>query len=159
MLNKIRYKLKTRNYFHPEKYADVGEEEFMKILKGDVFNPHHPNADYTYMVLGVSKDSPLNCWVGTEWGVNGYWNAHENALWYGKFCCEHSSRIIIPGEIEINFNPNSRFSFGRASLESFKGKPWYGGGFMQLDKDLRNKVLVSDLSASKVIRCFNSVYG
>lgn len=165
MLNKILYKIKTRNYFHPEKSTEMNEEDFMKILRGEVFNPRSKQldseryADYAYMVVGVSKDSPLNCWAGREFGSNGYWNAHEQSIWYGKFCCEHPSRIIIPGEIEINFNPNCKLSFGRSSLELFNGKPWYGGGFMQADKDIFTRTLVSDLSASKVIQCFKSVYG
>ncbi len=165
MLNKLRYQLKTRNYFHPEKSVGVNEEDFMKILKGEVFNPQSREldfrryADYAYTIVGVSETSPLNSWAGHPWGANGYWNAHEHALWYGKFCCDHSSRIIVPGEIEINFNPHSKISFGRSSFEIFKGKPWYGGGFMQADKDIFTRTLISDLSASKVIQCFNSVYG
>lgn len=164
MLNKFLYQIKTRNYFHPEKSTEVNEEDFMKILRGEVFNPRSKQldseryADYAYMVVGVSKDSPLNCWAGQEFGSNGYWKAHEHSIWYGKFCCEHHSRIIIPNSLEIEFNPNSKNSLGRYSSEIFTGKPWHGGGFMQVDKDIFTRTLVSDLTVNQIIEFFRKVY-
>lgn len=159
MLDNLRYKLKTRNYFHPEKSIEVAEEDFVKILKGEVFNPNFPNADYAYMVVGVSKNSPLNSWAGQKWEVNSYENAHECALWYGKFCCEYSSRIIVPKKLEIDFNPHSNFPLGKFYIENFTGWPWAGGGFMQTDKDIFNRTLVSDLSIERVLDLFIKVYG
>lgn len=159
MLNKILYKIKTRNYFDPTDSTEVFEGDFIKILRGKVFNPHHSNADYNYMVVGVSENCPLNNWAGRRWGPNGYDHAHECSLWYGKFCCESSSRIIIPGKLDIRFNPNSKLLLGKSYLENFSGQPWIGGGFMQVDKDIFTRTLVSDLTVEQVLDLFTKVYG
>jgi hypothetical protein len=159
MIKNLLYKFKTRNYFNPKESIEVNEEDFMKILRGEVFNPHFPNADYAYMVVGASKKSPLNSWAGQEWGSNGYENAHEEALWYGKFAIEHGGRIVIPfSSRQIDFNPCSQFRWARFRVSEFDVFPWRGGGFMQVDKDIFSRTLVSNLNIDAMEDLVGQVY-
>lgn len=166
MFEKLKYRLKARNYFNPQKSLDVSMEDFLKILNGQVVNPIRledpgTRCGYCFMVVGVDEKSPLNSWAGRDWGANGYELAHENAKWYGKFNSEGMSRIIIPQKrVSVDFNQYLKSRQGKIYIETFDIAPWRTGGFMQADKDLFNrKTLVSHLSARDISQAIRQVYG
>lgn len=145
-------KIKERNYFNPNKNIEVNEQDFLRILRGEVVESK------PFMIVGIKAGSPLESWAGQEWGVNKYALAHEQAHWYGKFTSQDQSRIIFPPKIWMGFNPNPATPLGRFASGEFQVEPWRFGGFMQLDKDLLNKTFVSDLPVEKIVQLINQVY-
>ncbi|VVB80383.1 Uncharacterised protein [uncultured archaeon] len=158
MLGKLRYKFKSRDYFHPEKSIEVVEGDFLKILQGEVFNPNFSGEDYLFMIVGVSENSPLNSWAGQQWGPNGYPNAHNGALWYGQFSCKSHSTIVVPERTRMVFNPFSKSVFSHYLIEASRGQPWLEPGFMDIKKDLFARTLVSSLDVEEVTRLYLPFY-
>ncbi len=164
MFERIRYKRLAREYFRPSESTFVTSDDFLKVLKGEMFNPirlENPktSCDYGFMVVGVDKKSPINSWAGQKWGSNGYETSHSESWWYGKISAESSSRIIIPPRTQIDFHYKSNsYLGGKIHISTFEIEPWSFGGFMQSDKDWGNRILVSNLSVEQVVNAVKQVY-
>ncbi len=148
----ILKRIRERNYFNPTKSVEVNEQNFLRILRGEVIEGK------PFMIVGVKAGSPLESWAGQEWGTNKYELAHQQSSWYGKIVARSESRIIIPPSSWIGFNPNPATPLGRFAGGEFKVEPWRFGGFMQVDKDLFYKTFVSDLSVEKIVFLINQIY-
>jgi hypothetical protein len=145
-------RIQERNYFNPTKSVEVNEQDFLRILRGEVIKSK------PFMIVGIKEGSPLESWAGQEWGVNKYELAHQKAIWYGKIVAQSQSRIIFPPKTWIGFNPNPATPLGRFAGGELKVEPWKFGGFMQLDKDLFYKTMVSNLSMERIVLLINQVY-
>ncbi len=152
MIKKLIRNFRERNYFNPAENLVVDQENFLKILKGEV------ERGQNYMVVGVAEGHVINSWAGQRWGVNSYELAQEGALWYGKFTTDQQSRILVPPNNWLGFDPFSKTELGKFFAGKFNIEPWRAGGFMQLDKDLNNRTLVSNLSAEEVMDSVNLIY-
>lgn len=164
MFEKLKYQRKTRNYFRPHESIEVGEQDFLKILRGQVVNPNRLEnfrraVDYSYFVVGVSFNSPLNCWRGQKTEPNTFWNVEEYSVWYGRFFCEWESTLVVPKEKQFAiFNPTSSSPFGKFCSSTYSQPLYLTGGVFQEDK-IGDRILVSDLSVSDLEKCFIQVYG
>jgi hypothetical protein len=164
MFERLKYKRIAREYFRPHESDAVSLEDFLKVLRGEVFNPRRVEnpqtaCDYAFMIVGVNENSPINSWAGREWGVNSYGIAQGQSSWYGKFTAEGSSRLVIPPKTEVDFHYKSRSPLGvKIYIAEFEVEPWRFGGFMQLDKDLNYRTLVSNLTTKEVAGAIRQTY-
>jgi hypothetical protein len=163
MFENFKYRRKTRDFFRAHESREVGREDFLKILKGEVVNPRRlenslSRVDWTYFVVGVVKNSPLNSWAGQTTGPNNYEIVEENSTWYGRFSCETSSQIIIPSEkLRIIFDPNSDSLLGKIVCSNYVNPLYLTGGFFQTDK-VGDRILVSDINKHELAECFQRIY-
>jgi hypothetical protein len=164
MFEKLKYQRKARDYFRPHESIEVGREDFLKILRGEVVNPNRLSrpkdfVDYSYFIVGVTKNSPLNCWARQKTEPNTFWNAEQSAVWYGRFFCERDSTLIVPYmKSFVSFNPHSKNLLGKIFSGSFVQPLYLTGGVFQEDK-IGDRILVSDLSVSDLQKCLKEVYG
>ncbi|MEI7718524.1 MAG: hypothetical protein WCI72_01550 [archaeon] len=152
------YRKKTAGFFNPDLNIDVSREQFLQILSGDIVNPNvladpKRGRDYSFMLVGVPLNSPLNSLAGKKWGSSGYENAHLNSEWYAKVSCSQDAYIVFSKQnLVFYFDPRSDYSRGKkfdsvGDLENslFDGHP-------TTSPEIYLKVLVSNLWAGEVLK-------
>lgn len=158
MIDKLRYQIQTRRHFEPHKQNQVSKDDLVKILKGEVRNPHkmkRPNSttDYGYFIIcNIDLD---NLQEEKERKVEGGMidNLFYKSQWFGQFKVESKSSIVIPNEIEINFRPKR----GLALVGERKDSVWSGGGFYQCDKNLGERILTSNISLNTMVELVREI--
>lgn len=158
MFEKWKYRRATRGFFNPDLNIDVSRNQFLQILSGDIINPYRlidpkKTVDYSFMLLGVPEQSPLNSWAGQTWGSSGYENAHLYSDWYAKISCGSDSHVVFPKQKWVfYFDPRSNYSRGKKfdSVRDLEIALSEGSSIIGLDRDL--KVLVSDIRSGEVLK-------
>jgi len=170
---KEQYYLQTINYFNPHEECFVSEEDFIKILKGNVTNPHKLNnpkttTDYDYFIISNQGLEELNEKRKRKFEGNMVMkkslfrsddedpnlNLCYRSQWFGLFSVESDSSIIIPNQIEFIFNSKRKM----AIKQEKKTSAWNGGGRYQLDKNEGTNLLISNLTQIEIENLMKEIY-
>jgi len=158
MFEKWKYRRETRGFFNPDLNIDVSRNQLLQILSGDIVNPYRlsdpkKQVDYSFMLLGVQEQSPLNSWAGKKWSSSGYENAHLYSEWYAKISCSKDSHVVFPKQnLVFYFDPRSNYSWGKKfdSITDLETALIEGHPAISPERDL--KVLVSNLGSDEVLK-------
>jgi hypothetical protein len=159
MIDELRYQIQTRRYFEPQKQNYVDKNNLVKILKGEVRNPHkmrRPNSttDYGYFIICNIELDNLHEEKERKFDSGMIDELFYKSQWFGQFEVESESSIIIPNEVEIDISPKRNL----AIASERKGSVWSGGGFYQCDKNWGERILTSDVSLNEMLELVKEVY-
>lgn len=159
MFDKIRYQIKTYNYFEPYDETTVDSDDLLKILRGKVRNPHtleNPKSttDYGYFVIcnvGIGK---LQGTKERKFECSMIEDIFYKSQWFGQFECDSGSSIVIPNKYEIHLSSDNNLAFVSERTDCV----WYGGGFYQCDKNDGDRILTTDVSLDEMVGLVKKVY-
>ncbi|PLW80394.1 hypothetical protein C0585_02890 [Candidatus Woesearchaeota archaeon] len=156
MLDRISKK-DLEAYFEPDVTNKVYVKDFLKILNGNVKNPHHkknPSSQTEYAYFIVSGNKELNDVIASNNHTfqNEFKDLFYKSNWFGQFKINTESSIIVPYSIEILFNKDTAIA-----IENDKNRFEGIGGSYQLDKHYKQKTLITDISLDEMIHLFRNV--
>ncbi|MDH3352982.1 MAG: hypothetical protein OEL87_00865 [Nanoarchaeota archaeon] len=158
MLGGIKYRLSTRNYFKPSEKNMVGHSDLLKILEGEVRNPHRANnpkttTDYAYFVVSNAGLPELELDIERRFKSEEIDSMFYKSQWFGQFTCESSSEIVIPNRHVIGFDNK-----GNVLAQPRTDCVWNGGGFFQGDKNYSTRILVSNVNLDDMLKLVRQIY-
>lgn len=158
MLEKIKYKFSTKNYFEPREKNTVNSADLLKILSGEVRNPHKlikpkTTTDYAYFIVSSAGLPELELDIERRFKSEEIDNIFYKSQWFGQFTCESSSEIVIPNRHVIGFDNK-----GNVLAQPRTDCVWNGGGFFQGDKNYSTKILVSNVNLDGMLKLVRQIY-
>ncbi|MBT4936724.1 hypothetical protein HON22_02290 [Candidatus Peregrinibacteria bacterium] len=158
IMQELKYKIKTQNYFEPYNQNYINREDLAKVLRGEVRNPHKierigSHTDYAYFIICNTGLSELK--EEKERKFNGNMiDFFYNSQWFGQFTVDSGLSIIIPNAIEINCDPIKNYA-----ITSKREDPaWSKEGFYQCDKNWNEKILTSNVTLNEMITLVRDTY-
>ena len=167
------YYINSKSFFDYKCKSLVDESDFEKILKGQIVNSSRfegHNVDCSFFLVSRIGLSAFDNYTETKTFhkfPNIIDNEFYNSEWFGYFWDLSESHIVIPNEkwIQMKYNdpinPKNVYSIRhnqKILIDDFKGSVWAGGGSFQYDKNLDDKVLVTDISVSRMKEIVKDVF-
>ena len=145
--------------FRPSEAMHISIYEIKQILEGKVLGPDCTSKkkslyDYSYFLvcnLGIDSLQEVKERDTSEFICGkGFIDSFYSTQWFGKLSIQRSSQVIFPETKQIlDFQiKESLFPSMRLSICSdIQNNVWAGGGYMQTDKDLHQRLITTDVSA------------
>ncbi|MDD2566087.1 MAG: hypothetical protein PHY51_04610 [Candidatus Gracilibacteria bacterium] len=158
IINNNGYSEKQLNtYFNPitSDIADINA--LAKIIQGYIINPSklkdfNSKSDCIFFVAcnsGVSEDIPMMFDEKTR-------DILYKCSWFGLFATNSSSQIVIPNKYIINISADKQ----TVEVNIFDKNVWeLGGGLFQVEKNIRKKIIQSNVDNNFLNKIIKTLYG
>ena len=114
IFDKFLYGRETKGYFKPaEQTSPITIEDLIYIFEGKVRNPYKiqdpsNNRNFNYFIISNQDLIPLENGRNHRFNSSRFNDLFQNSEWFGMFSSNSTSRIVIPNQSVITFNPHSK---------------------------------------------------